>query len=185
MIYGANFAKQAESEKYNKLKYSQVDCQAYVELVLKDCGIRQANGAVYNWRGSNDMWRNALSWKGTIAEARLNFGGEIPLGALVFMVANDGGEIARGYHDNQGNASHVGILVSQTKTRDSTKGTGRDGVAYRPLKDWTHIGLLKCIDYNNRNHNIISLDGEVLKGVINTMRQELIKLEGILNNDNK
>ena len=101
------------------------------------------------------------------------------------MVANDGGEIARGYHDNQGNASHVGILVSQSSTRDSTKGTGRDGVAYRPLKDWTHIGLLKCIDYNNTNHNIIRLDGEVLKEVINTLRRELDKLEGMIKNDSE
>lgn len=185
MKTGSVFAKQAENSKYNKLTYSQVDCQAFVELVLKDLGIRQANGAVYNWRGSNDMWRNALSWKGTIAEARIQFGNELPLGCLVFMVANDGGEIARGYHDNQGNASHVGILVSQTQTRDSTKGKGRDGVAYRPLKDWTHIGLLKCIDYDNTNHNIIRLDGEVLKDFIKNLRQELNKLEGMISNDSE
>ncbi len=157
MLTGEEFAKQAQSSKYDKLKYNQYDCQAFVELVLRDCGVRKPDGAVYNWKGSNDMWRNALAWKGTIAECRELFG-EIPDGAWAFMWANDGGEIARGYHDGLGNASHVGIYCrpgNAKAVRDSTKGTGRDGVGYRPLTDFTHIGLPYVIYYFEVTSSVI------------------------------
>ena len=149
MVTGVEFAKQAVSAKYDSIKYSQYDCQAFVELVLKDCGVRKPDGAVYNWKGSNDMWRHALAWKGTIAECKALYG-DIPDGAWVFMVAHDGGEIARGYHDNEGNASHVGIYCrpdQKKSVRDSTKGTNRDGVGYRYLTDFTHIGLPSMLAY--------------------------------------
>ena len=35
--------------------YKQLDCQAFVEQVLKDC-----NALSKNWRGSNQMWRDAV-----------------------------------------------------------------------------------------------------------------------------
>lgn len=157
MYTGKQYAKLAEDPKYNSLKYSQVDCQAFVEKVLKDLGVRKSNGAVYDWRGSNDMWRNALSWKGTIAEARKKFG-TVPEGSWCFMVAHDGGEVPRGYHDDQGNASHVGIVVNDKTARDSTKGASRDGVAYRKLSDFTHIGLPKMLDFDYTNPNIIEVE---------------------------
>ena len=157
MYTGKQYAKLAEDPKYNTLKYSNVDCQAFAKKVLKDLGVRKSNGAVYDWRGSNDMWRNALSWKGTIAEARKKFG-TVPEGSWCFMVAHDGGEVPRGYHDNEGNASHVGIVVNDKTARDSTKGTGRDGVAYRKLSDFTHIGLPKMLDFDYTNPNIIEVE---------------------------
>ena len=157
MYTGKQYAKLAEDPKYNSLKYSQVDCQAFVEKVLKDLGVRKSNGAVYDWRGSNDMWRNALSWKGTILEARKKFG-TVPEGSWCFMVAHDGGEVPRGYHDNEGNASHVGIVVNDATARDSTKGASRDGVAYRKLSDFTHIGLPKVLDFDYTNPNIIEIE---------------------------
>ena len=149
MLTGDRFAQQAQADKYTCIKYDKYDCQAFVELVLRDCGVRKPDGAVYNWKGSNDMWRNALSWKGTISECMQRFG-NIPSGAWVFMVAHDGGEVKRGYHDNEGNASHVGIYCrpgNAKAVRDSTKGTSRDGVGYRPLSDFTHIGLPTVISY--------------------------------------
>lgn len=149
MVTGLEFSVQALSSKYNNLKYSQYDCQAFVELVLRDCGVRNSQGGIYNWKGSNDMWRNALAWKGTLEECRRLYGG-YPDGAWVFMVKNDGGEVPRGYHDKEGNASHVGIYCrpeSKNCVRDSTKGTNRDGVGYRPITDFTHIGLPKMISY--------------------------------------
>ena len=157
MLTGEEFAKQAQSSKYDKLKYSQYDCQAFVELLLRDCGVRKPDGAIYNWKGSNDMWRNALAWKGTIAECRELFG-KIPDGAWVFMWANDGGEISRGYHDGLGNASHVGIYCrpeNAKPVRDSTKGTGRDGVGYRVLSDFNRIGLPSVIAYGTEPSPVI------------------------------
>ena len=95
------------------------------------------------------MWRNALKWKGTLEECRQTFG-DIPLGSWAFIVRNDGGEKDRGYNDNEGNAYHVGIYCLRNtgeEVRDSTKTNSRDGVGYRSIKGFTHIGLPKMIVY--------------------------------------
>lgn len=176
MYTGIQYGKRAEDPSYNSLKYSQVDCQAFCEKVLKDLGVRKSNGAVYDWRGSNDMWRNAVSWKGTIAEARQKFG-QIPVGSWAFMVAHDGGEVARGYHDDQGNAAHIAIVVNQSQVRDSTKGTGRDGVAYRKLSDFNMIGLPKMLDFDYTNPNIIEIEAESVKKV-KTLLDQIISIIG-------
>lgn len=162
MITGKQYAEQAQSSKYDKLKYSQYDCQAFAEKVLNDL-----TGKNYNWRGSNDMWRNALSWKGTIEECKTLFG-EIPVGCWVFMHSFDGGEVARGYHDNEGNASHVGIYCrpdAAQQVRDSTKGTGRDGVGYRKLSDFNMIGLPKVISYGTDPAPVVPGKAEALKAL--------------------
>lgn len=149
-VTGIAYATQAMSDQYTGIPYTKLDCQAFVEQVLKDCGVRKADGSPYNWAGSNSMWRNALAWKGTVEECRTVYG-EIPVGAWVFIVKNDGGEKLRGYNDNEGNASHVGIYCRHNleQVRDSTRTTNRNGVGYRELKGFTHVGLPKMIDYNN------------------------------------
>ena len=53
MKTGIDFAECALSEKWNKYSYSSLDCQGFVEAVLKDIGVRKANGKPYDWRGSN------------------------------------------------------------------------------------------------------------------------------------
>ena len=55
MITGYAFAEQARSGSYNGIPYKQLDCQGFVERVLKDSGVRKPDGSVYNWRGSNHM----------------------------------------------------------------------------------------------------------------------------------
>ena len=157
-IAGTAYATQAQSDRYTGVPYSKLDCQAFVEEVLKDCGVRKPDGSVYNWKGSNSMWRNALRWKGTIEECRRLFNG-IPLGAWVFIVKNDGGEVAKGYHDNEGNASHVGIYCREGSepVRDSTKTAKRDGVGYRKLDGFTHVGLPTMITYNGNTSRIEAL----------------------------
>lgn len=176
MITGKQFAEQARSEKYNNIKYTQADCQGFVEKVLYDSGCRKPDGQAYNWKGSNSMWRNALSWKGTPEECKERFG-EIPLGAWVFIVKYDGGEVEKGYHDSEGNAVHVGIYVGNDETRDSTRNAKRDGVGYRPLKDWNRIGLCKYLDYsvNNKDNKI-----DRSKEIINYFRSLLDELERMI-----
>lgn len=158
MVTGAEYARQAQSSKYDGLSYDDADCQKFVELVLIDCGVRKEGGQPYDWKGSNSMWRNALSWKGTIEECIARYG-EIPLGAWVFIVKNDGGEVERGYHDKEGNAKHVGIYVSQTDperaVRDSTETRTRDGVGYRKLEGFNMVGLPKMIAYVAQTKPII------------------------------
>lgn len=168
MITGTQYADQAMSDRYTGTPYSKLDCQAFVEQVLKDCGVRKPDGSPYNWKGSNSMWRNALEWKGTIQQC-LNRYGMIPPGAWVFIVKNDGGEKDRGYNDDQGNASHVGIYCDPNRpdpVRDSTKTSTRDGVGYRKLAGFTHVGLPKMILYNKEE-----TDSEILSAV-HTVRNE-------------
>lgn len=142
---GADLAEQAVTGNYAGTPYSSLDCQGFVEQVLKDLGVRKKDGTPYNWRGSNSMWRNHITWKGTIAECKSKFG-EIPLGSFLFLLKYDGGEEERGYHDNQGNASHVGLYVgtSPMPCIDSQKSRGVD---YCKLSVFTHVGLMDMIDY--------------------------------------
>ena len=107
---GLEFAENALLPKWDKYTYDRLDCQGFVERVLADCGVRKPNGTVYDWRGSNSMYRNYYQWRGTVKECENKFG-MIPQGALVFTRKTDGGEVERGYHDGLGNFSHVGIYV--------------------------------------------------------------------------
>lgn len=144
---GADIAEQAITGGYVGTAYSRLDCQCFVEQVLKDLGVRKKDGSPYNWKGSNSMWRNYIGWKGTIEECKTKFG-EIPLGAFLFLLKWDGGEVEKGYHDGLGNASHVGLYLgtSPLPCMDSQP-TG--GVQYRKLNIFTHVGLMDMIDYYN------------------------------------
>ena len=178
MYTGEQYAAQAKSKKYDNIKYSDYDCQAFCELVLKDLGVRTSSGRAYNWRGSNDMFRNAVSWRGTIEECKAAFGC-IPVGCWVFAVSHDGGEVGRGYNDDLGNAYHVGIYTGNNQTRDSTKGSKRDGVGYRPIKDWNYIGLAKCLDFPCISHNI-KVEVSDLKSLESALETILNKVRGWL-----
>lgn len=179
---GKQYADQAKDPKYDKLKYDQYDCQAFCELVLKDIGVRQPNGAVYNWKGSNDIARHACSWIGTKDECIKQFG-SIPLGAWAFIWDNTGNEKKRGYYDGLGNYSHIGIYVGDNIVRDSTKiknssGTYiRDGVGNRSLSAFNRIGLAEMLDfgvvpeYNDRDKQL---------AIIKAIRGKLDELEGMI-----
>lgn len=179
---GKQYAEQAKKPEYDKLKYADADCQAFCELVLKDLGIRQANGKPYNWKGSNDMARHAVSWLGTKEECIQKFG-YIPLGAWAFIWENKTGkEKERGYNDGLGNFSHIGIFVGDNVVRDSTRykdGTGkyiRDGVADRALSAFNRIGLCKLLDYGI----VDKYNEEGARSIISEIRAKLDLLEGLL-----
>lgn len=180
MVSNIRFTEQAKSSKYDNLKYADCDCQAFVEKVLYDSGVHKLSGAAYNWKGSNDMWRNALSWRGSIEDCKAVYG-KIPDGAWVFILAYDGGEKDRGYNDGEGNAKHVGIYVGADTVRDSTRSTKtkRDGVGYRSVNDFNMVGLCKYLDYdsgNNDNNNAKILN------LIEHIRSELTEIERMVIN---
>lgn len=175
MYTGKQYAELAKNSKYDKLAYAQYDCQAFCELVLRDLGVRQANGQPYNWKGSNDMYRHAVSWVGTIAECRQKFG-DIPLGSWAFMWDTTGNERQRGYYDGLGNASHIGIYIGNDTVRDSTKiknAAGniiRDGVGTRPLKQFQKIGIPKVLDFDNTISKLkVEVDRDELVKVYNDL----------------
>ena len=138
MVSNLVYADQAEHGGYLGIPYNKLDCQAFVERVLKDCGISK------DWRGSNHMWRDALSWKGTVKECIEQYG-DVPVGAWLFTVRDDGGEVERGYHDNEGNAAHVGIRIQNGAIHSTTGGV--QFCAF-PAARWTHVGFCKYIDYS-------------------------------------
>lgn len=182
MYTGKQYAEQAKNPKYDKLKYSQYDCQAFCELVLRDLGVRQANGKPYDWKGSNDMFRNAVSWVGTVDECRRTFG-EIPLGAWAFMWDTTGNEKLRGYYDGKGNASHIGIYIGNDTVRDSTKiknaagNVIRDGVGSRPLKQFQKIGLPKMLDFEFTNNKLkVEVDRDELNNIYSSLKASIDKI---------
>ena len=140
MIKASDFAYMARNGGYIGIPYKTLDCQNFVEKVLKDCGY------THNWRGSNHMWRDALKWKGTREEYKETYGTDIIPGVWVFGWKDDGGEMARGYKDGDGNAYHVGIYIGNGEVIHSTTG----GVQISPMDDrrFNRIGLAKVIDYS-------------------------------------
>ena len=168
------FAEAAYLYHNRKIPYTQLDCQAFVERVLADCGIYK------NWKGSNDMWRNALSWKGTIDEAIAKFG-SVPVGAWLFTWADDGGEVKRGYKDGLGNAKHVGIFTAKGK---GAMHSSTGGVQECPFPDpnrWTHCGLSIYIDYDHvpaAAEDVMSILDDMLK-LCDSMIEKINKLKGL------
>ena len=187
MKTGAEYAAQARSSAYDKLKYSQVDCQAFCELVLSDIGVRKPDGRAYNWKGSNDMARNAVSWIGTKEECKKQFGC-IPAGAWAFIWENKtGNEKERGYTDGKGNYSHIGIYVGGETVRDSTRWKNssgeyvRDGVADRALSAFNRIGLCKYLDFDTKSdYN----DSAGVAEILNDIRIKLNELERMVLHEN-
>lgn len=179
MLSATVFANNALLPKWDRFKYSQLDCQAFVEENLKDIGVRKPDGSVYNWRGSNSMYRNYYSWRGTVAEAVEKFG-SVPVGAFVYMWKPDGAEDV-GYTDGLGNCSHVGIYCGNGIVRDSTRSTktGRDGVGSRPLSDFNRVTLFSGLDYNIP----VSYNNPVpeLRNAIINIRKELQRMEDLIN----
>ena len=92
--------------KYLGTPYSTMDCQAFVERVLSDLGLR------INLPGSN-AWYREMTWTGSPEECKARFG-KIPKGAFLFILEQDGKEPAKYRGDGIGNASHIGIYTDMT-----------------------------------------------------------------------
>lgn len=182
MKTGLDFAENALLPKWDKYKYDQLDCQGFVEAVLKDIGIRKSDGSVYNWRGSNAMYRNYYSWRGTVEECKKKFG-SIPVGAFVYVWKPEGADEV-GYTDNLGNCTHVGIYCGNDVVRDSTRSTksGRDGVGTRSMQGFTRVTLFSGLDYfRNNSYNETETGIESVMAIIDSIHNQLIDLEGVLN----
>ena len=150
-VSGDLVAEQAITGHYIGTSYNKLDCQGFVEQVLKDLNVRKENGTCYNWKGSNSMWRNHIKWKGTIDECKEKYG-FIPHGAFLFLLKWDGGEKERGYNDGLGNASHVGLYLGTSPLPCMDSQSSR-GVDYCSLNVFTHVGLMDMIDYEEQTGN--------------------------------
>lgn len=179
MKTGLDFAECALLPKWDKYTYDQLDCQGFVEAVLKDIGIRKPDGSCFDWRGSNSMYRHYYSWRGTVDECIKKFG-SVPVGAFVY-IWKETGEKEVGYTDGLGNCTHVGIYCGNNIVRDSTRSTktGRNGVGTRNLDGFNRVTLFQFLDYNVKNQ--YNSDVERVMGILDNIHNELISMEGILN----
>lgn len=135
-VTGQAIAEKAITGGYVGIPYSKLDCQAFVERVLHDVGL-----PIINYRGSNHQWRELVYDRVRIDDARRE--NDLLPGMLVFTVKYDGGETKRGYHDDMGNAVHVGIYVGEDNVIHSTTG----GVQWGKLSRFTHAAKIIDVDY--------------------------------------
>lgn len=132
MVTGRHIAETAVNSGLLGTPYSVMDCQAFVEVVLQKAGLK-----IPNYRGSNHMWRE-------LVYDRKSIKGSDPVpGSLAFIVRDDGGETKRGYHDNMKNATHVAIVIDESRVMESTTG----GVQYGRLARFTDWALIKDVEY--------------------------------------
>lgn len=125
-------AIQAAKSSLIGIPYSKLDCQAFVEYCLRNYA-----GIVKDWRGSNDMWRNAVTDRSEDFDL-------IEPGEWVFTVKHDGKEPSR-YTDGV-NAAHVGIYIGYGEVIHSTTG-GVQMDKISNAKRWTHHAKAKCLTY--------------------------------------
>jgi hypothetical protein len=125
-----------------------LDCQGLVEYCHRQCGMKMS------YKGTNDMWRNMGSDKGTIADGVAKHK-KIPLGAAIFIVDHDGKEGAAYQGDGQGNAWHVYIKVDEKTLVHASESNGM--VTTRSFADKainggpSHYMLIDGVDYGSGN----------------------------------
>ena len=92
--------------RYLGTPYSKMDCQAFVEKCLADCGCNT------NLAGSNAWFREVMQNGAVMTpEECVNQLGCVPKGAFLFILEQDGGEPSKYKNDGVGNASHIGIVT--------------------------------------------------------------------------
>ena len=106
MIDGAKLA--GTGFRYLGTPYESMDCQAFVEQCLRDCGLEK------NLAGSNAWFREVMNNGAVLTpEECVKQLGAVPPGAFLFILKNDGGEPAKYKPDGLGNADHIGICTGQ------------------------------------------------------------------------
>ena len=136
--------------KYLGVPYSQMDCQAFVEKCLADCGLRK------DLAGSNSWYREVMQngWVGSPEECEKTFG-IVPKGAFLFIHAYDGGEPAKYRNDGLGNASHIGLCTGTRGEGAIHSSASRGCVAEskfngKTIKNggWNMVGLWTQVSYD-------------------------------------
>ena len=134
--------------KYLGVPYSQMDCQAFVEQCLRDCGLDK------NLAGSNawfrEVYKNGVIMTPEECIAQL---GSIPKGAFLFILEQNGKEPEKYKPDGLGNASHIGIVTGRGEGAihsSSSKGC----VCESKFKNktisggWNRVGLWDKVSYD-------------------------------------
>ena len=127
--------------------YREMDCQAFIEWCLRQCGLKK------DLAGSNAWYREVMK-NGTVMtpEECVKQLGKVPAGAFLFIHAFDGGEEKRGYRDGLGNASHIGIVTGKGEGAIHSS-SSRGCVAESRFRGktirggWNRVGLWNKVRY--------------------------------------
>jgi len=135
-------------DKYLGRPYSEMDCQRFVELVMRDCGLKMDLG------GSNSWYREVMKhgWVGTPEECKKIFG-VIPKGALLFIWAPVDAKTPEKFrNDGIGDMKHIGYKTGRGKGAMNSSSTN-GCVCESNFKDksinggWNRVGLYEKFDY--------------------------------------
>ena len=135
--------------QYIGVPYSQMDCQAFVEQCLANCGLKK------DLAGSNAWFREVAKngWVGTPEECKAVYG-NVPAGAFLFILKHDGGEPSKYFPDGMGNASHIGICTGSRGEGAIHSSASRGMVCESKFQEktianggWNMVGLWDMVDY--------------------------------------
>ena len=165
-------------DKYLGRSYDEMDCQKFVEKCMADCGLRM------DLAGSN-AWYREMTWTGSPEECVRTFG-QIPKGALLYILEQDGREPAKYHGDGIGNASHIGIVIERHEGAiHSSKSKGC--VCYSVFKGktiqnggWNRIGLYDRFSYGKSVDWMLDHIGIGDAPVDQDQGKEEIPLQGIV-----
>ena len=134
--------------RYLGVPYARMDCQAFAEQCLRDCGLEK------NLAGSNawyrEVWKNGAVMTPEECVREL---GKVPAGAFLFILQQDGGEPAKYKPDGLGNASHIGICTGRGEGAIHSSAS-RGCVAESRFKGksisggWNRVGLWNEVSYD-------------------------------------
>lgn len=130
--------------------YSVMDCQAFVEQCLRDCGLNK------NLAGSNAWYREVMKNGAVMTpEECVKELGCVPKGAFLFILLNDGKEPEKYKPDGMGNASHIGICTIPRGKGAIHSSASKGCVAESDFKcktikngGWNRVGLWNQVAYD-------------------------------------
>ena len=135
--------------KYLGTPYSQMDCQAFVEKCLEDCGLYK------NLAGSNAWFREVMNHGAVMTpEECVQQLGCVPAGAFLFILEQDGKEPEKYKPDGIGNASHIGICTIPRGEGAIHSSASRGYVAESKFSGksinggWNRVGLWDQVAYD-------------------------------------
>ena len=135
--------------RYLGTPYSTMDCQAFVEKCLADCGKN------INLAGSNAWYREVMNHGAVMTpEECVQQLGKVPAGAFLFILQQDGKEPEKYKQDGIGNASHIGICTGSRGEGAIHSSASRGCVAESKFSGksisggWNRVGLWDQVAYD-------------------------------------
>lgn len=166
-------------DKYLGRSYDEMDCQAFVERCMADCGLQIDLG------GSNSWYREIREngWVGTPEECVKLFG-SVPKGALLFIRSEVGPKTPGKFRtDGIGDITHIGIKTGRNEGAIHSSHS-KGGVVTSPFKDktvpnggWNRVGLYNRIDYGKSVNWVVEHSGSGEKPTTETEEEQPVKMK--------